>query len=145
MGRPRVLVIDGKKPCSRCKQNLPVAQFRVMLSSASGLTPACVECMDFEPPVGNQTPGRRPAKDSVLWTKYGIRQEDYDRMYEEQEGRCRICSTHHDILCVDHSHITKKVRGLLCRECNFGLGKFADDLNRLLAAAAYLMESESND
>ena len=90
--------------------------------------------------MGNQTPGRRAARDSVLWTKYGIRESDYDEMYEDQEGRCLICNVHQEVLCVDHDHQTKVVRGLLCKECNWGLGKFADDPNRLLAAAAYLME-----
>lgn len=139
-GRPPVLVIDGKKPCSRCKEVLPVSEFRWCSSSKSGFTAACKTCIDG-PKVGNQTAGRRAAKDSVLFTKYGIREADYDRMYTEQEGRCLICSVHQEVLCVDHDHVTKIVRGLLCRECNFGLGKFADDPERLIAAAMYLMQT----
>jgi hypothetical protein len=84
--------------------------------------------------------------DSVLWTKYRIRLSDYMKMYEEQDGRCAICliaptgENSWDKLCVDHDHSTGKVRKLLCRECNWGLGKFADDPERLLAAAAYLIQ-----
>jgi hypothetical protein len=41
-------------------------------------------------------------------------------------------------LCVDHSHRTGKVRGLLCIECNTGLGRFEDKLQILINAIHYL-------
>lgn len=72
--------------------------------------------------------------------KYGITIEQYDAMMAAQDGRCAICGvlpTRH--LCVDHDHETGEVRGLLCEPCNFALGHMADDVDRLLAAAAYLL------
>lgn len=76
-----------------------------------------------------------------LRAKYGITVADKDRMVQEQDGRCAICThTFKDTrdTCVDHCHITGTVRGILCRLCNLGLGKFRDDRHRLHAAIEYL-------
>lgn len=76
---------------------------------------------------------------------YGVTPEQYSAMLARQDHRCAICgsdtwpgarragSPH-----VDHDHANGKVRGLLCGNCNNGLGMFADDPVRLRAAADYL-------
>ncbi len=73
---------------------------------------------------------------------YGLSEEDYDRMLAEQEGCCAICERHAEVLGqplgVDHDHGTKAVRGLLCDDCNLGLGKFRDRIDLLDAASVYL-------
>lgn len=60
-----------------------------------------------------------------------------------QGGLCAICkqppsSGRYKKLCVDHDHKTAKVRGLLCYNCNMGLGYFHDNSIALEAAVAYL-------
>lgn len=73
-----------------------------------------------------------------LRKKYGITTKQYLSMYGDQQGRCKICAKEFEMLCVDHDHETKTVRGLLCHRCNLGLGHFEDDLDRLQAAMLYL-------
>jgi hypothetical protein len=74
--------------------------------------------------------------------KYDITKEQYDEMFNKQQGKCHICDKHQSELlrplCIDHSHKTNKVRGLLCDRCNRGLGVFQDDVKLLLKAIEYL-------
>ena len=74
--------------------------------------------------------------------KYGITPEDYNRMFEEQGGKCAICETHQSnfnrSLAIDHCHANGKVRMLLCTNCNSLLGMAKDDPNILEKAKAYL-------
>lgn len=75
--------------------------------------------------------------------KYGIEPSDFLDMLTMQKGMCAICG-HEDATnrsffpVVDHCHESGRVRGLLCMNCNQGLGKFKDDPNRLFSAIAYL-------
>jgi len=74
---------------------------------------------------------------------YGISLEDYNQMFQEQEGSCAICGTHQvDLkkrLAVDHCHSSGRVRKLLCQKCNHGIGLFNDDPDLLQKAARYLL------
>jgi hypothetical protein len=79
-----------------------------------------------------------------IYKKLGvvITKEEYLKLYEQQEGKCKICNMvptgHKKTLCLDHDHITLKVRGLLCDNCNTALGKFKDDVELLQKAINYL-------
>lgn len=76
--------------------------------------------------------------------RYGITQEDFDKMLSEQNNKCKICSiefkgtkyTH-----IDHCHDTNRVRGLLCNDCNLALGQFNDNTDILDNAIKYLQKS----
>lgn len=73
-------------------------------------------------------------------SRYGLTLDQVNAMAEKG---CAICGTtdwpgRHNRPHVDHDHKTGKVRGMLCSECNTGLGKFRDDAALLHAAAAYL-------
>lgn len=75
--------------------------------------------------------------------KYGLTLEQYEQMVAVRGGRCDICGqlpkdNRGSKLHVDHVEGTKIVRGLLCLQCNVGIGMLQHDIDRLLAAAAYL-------
>lgn len=57
-----------------------------------------------------------------LQTKYGITFEQWKELVEKADGKCQICDQSDEALCVDHCHRTNKLRGILCRRCNRGLG-----------------------
>ena len=83
-----------------------------------------------------------------LKAKYGITQEDYDRMLVEQHGGCTICGSPSPgpglkNFSVDHDHETGKVRGLLCNPCNRGLGHFNDNPAACYRAEQYLLNHRS--
>jgi Recombination endonuclease VII len=84
------------------------------------------------------------ARKSKLKRLYGLSLKDYAALLERQNGLCLICKRKpKDVLCVDHCHLTRLVRELLCRKCNTGLGCFDDDPRLLIAAAKYLQSHRS--
>lgn len=80
--------------------------------------------------------------------RYGITPEKLQEMMEAQGNKCLICprSFAEFVPHVDHDHLCcpsggscgKCIRGLLCVDCNRGLGSFRDDPELLRAAAVYL-------
>lgn len=76
-----------------------------------------------------------------LLRRYGITPEEYQRLVDSQGGVCAIClGSLEPQGCVDHDHATGRVRGVLCRECNFGLGHARDSIEILDKAITYLAE-----
>lgn len=85
-------------------------------------------------------------KDQRLRATFGIGRVDFLEMLAIQNNRCAICGytseTHGKHWpVVDHCHTTGKIRGLLCSNCNIGLGKFKDSYSNLLGAAMYLQRN----
>ena len=87
--------------------------------------------------------------------KYDMTLKERDDMLEFQGNACAICEEqisfqfstkgsrkHH--ACVDHCHETDTVRGILCVNCNLGLGKLGDNTEKLSRALTYLISAERN-
>ena len=66
-------------------------------------------------------------KEELFRKKYDLSLKDWEGLWYAQDGRCAICDEFFSPvqkICVDHDHETGEVRGLLCNECNIGLGHF---------------------
>lgn len=87
---------------------------------------------------------------SSLKKRYAITVEQYNEMLERQGGVCAICEDPETMtmkgtvanLAVDHDPETLRVRGLLCFDCNTGIGKLDHDPDRLRAAISYLTKED---
>ena len=120
-----------RDPCGHCGGPIPVARkMGSQFCSAECVRKAMTEQR------------RETAKYYNREYLYGISAEQYDQLWQSQDGRCAICRTDtpggRGGFHVDHCHVSGAVRGLLCNNCNQGLGKFADDPDRLRTAANYL-------
>ena len=80
---------------------------------------------------------------SQLKALYGITPEQWDELFESQEGRCASCG---DVppedakrrFHVDHDHSSGAVRGILCHSCNVALGHLKEEQSRIQALSEYL-------
>jgi len=90
----------------------------------------------------NSSSYRNYSRDRRLRAQYGITDEDYDRMLLQQGGGCAICGVTpkrgERRFPVDHNHQTGRVRGILCRDCNLGIGRLKDDPELTEKATRYL-------
>lgn len=85
-------------------------------------------------------------RDAERQRKFGITKQKYAELFLSQNGVCAICekpetATRKGVvkaLAVDHCHETGKIRGLLCSDCNTGIGKLKEDRKILISAIRYL-------
>lgn len=117
------------KTCKKCKLEKPLDRFEKTRNT-------CKDCRRHTPEYNRNWKYKK---------KYGITLDEYNEILEAQGGKCYICKTTEPggagySFTVDHNHETKEVRGLLCCNCNRGLGYFRDNPATLLAAAQYLLD-----
>jgi len=83
------------------------------------------------------------SRNNTLKREFGITLNDYNKMFQEQQGCCKICNKHQSnfkkALHVDHDHITNKIRALLCVVCNTRLTIIANK-EWCVKASLYLQE-----
>lgn len=119
---------SGYKVCRSCLETKLLTEFSNTKPSRSkdGRHAYCLVCSRFK---------------EKLW-KYGITKDEYVSLYEFQNGCCAICNLELPFMTrdthLDHCHSTNKIRGILCRSCNVGLGNFGDNPELLESAALYL-------
>lgn len=118
-------VPDGHKWCPACRQVRAVTEFHRAARQSGGLASYCKTCK------------RERDEARRLMRLYGLSARALNEMREAQGGRCYLCRTR-PAEHVDHDHVSRRVRALLCFRCNTGLGQFDDRPDLLRAAADYV-------
>lgn len=138
MNPKRLIAPAGKRYCSLCDSYKSTQAFARSRGGFKGFHWYCKGC------VNTKLGGARAALDRRM--KYGLKPEEFDCLLESQGKVCAICQQSGERihrgckagLVVDHDHKTGRTRGLLCSNCNHGLGHFRDDPQLLKKAAEYL-------
>jgi hypothetical protein len=132
------------KACTKCGEDKELTEFSPHSTCKYGVQSICKECKaEIERKRKLDPESRMALRDRNLKRRYGISLDEYDAMFDEQNGKCAICNTEepggkYKHFAVDHCHETGKVRGLLCGNCNTGIGLLGDNINNFSAAILYL-------
>lgn len=151
-----------QRTCTECKQVKPLEDFGVgSKRSLHGKRHQCKSCLAARQKAkysySAQTRYRsikyknnpRFKIEYNLRSEFGMSWDDYESLLEHQGGVCAICGSTDPLsrrghsgenrFHVDHCHTTGVVRGLLCSNCNNGLGRFKDSTELLYRAAKYIL------
>lgn len=145
------------KKCSKCKTLKPKSEFYSSNQKKDGLDCWCKKCKllanqkyvknpevaakrrEFRKIYNLNTKERR--KFNRMKHLYGVTFDQYNELIKQQNGKCKICDAQLDFdrhAHIDHCHKTKEIRGVLCGNCNSGLGHFKDNVEILRRAIEYL-------
>lgn len=75
---------------------------------------------------------------AAIFQRYKIVKSEWDKMFQEQKGKCKLCSNKARV--VDHNHKTGQVRGLLCDGCNLLVGLIERDLSWITRGLNYIKQ-----
>ena len=125
--------VDPHAMTCDCSRHGIGVKLRVRPSGRAGRY-SCRQCSS-----GDNGRKRYPtSREARLRWKYGITLEEYDLRFQGQGGACLICQEPLVAPVIDHDHDLGHVRGILCRECNLGLGFFRDNPAVMRRAIKYL-------
>lgn len=92
--------------------------------------------------LANKATRNQQSREGHYRRKYGKSIADKERKLAEQNYKCEICGDPIDMTTGHWDHRKKpfKLRDILCRGCNPGIGNFREDPVRLQKAIAYLQK-----
>ncbi len=128
------------KLCVGCNQEKPRDAFYVRKNRTNGLESRCKECYKIYK-INYRNNNKEVIRAQNKRRNPGWDIDRYNEYVELQGNRCAICGTDEPGLsdwCCDHCHTEDKARGLLCVQCNAGLGYFKDNPEFLQSAIDYL-------
>lgn len=126
------------KKCPLC---LEIKNKQTDFYNHSGYCKPCQNKKTVEYQRANKEKIQPKLKKYSLKRRYNITEDFYNDLLVNQNNVCAICKKECSTgrsLAVDHCHSTNVIRGLLCSNCNVGLGKFKDDIDLLKGAIKYL-------
>ena len=142
--------MSDTKKCPKCELVLPVDNFYKTATKHTKkgwrYNSECKDCTKIYSKAYREKDARRfydKANARQIKYRYGITIEERDNIVETQNGLCAICDI--DISnkpYIDHCHDTGKVRGMLCMNCNAGLGAFKDSPEIFQKALDYLLTNK---
>lgn len=115
--------------------------FGRLKTAKDGKDSRCRKCCSNQKNITYNSMDFRSRKNYWLIKRYKITMDEFEDLLNKQEGKCKICSKlleNSDKPNVDHCHKTNKIRGLLCVNCNKGIGHLFDDVELLQKAIDYL-------
>lgn len=121
------------KICKKCLQDLPLDVFPKNTKGAKGRGQRCNKCSALI-----AADYRNNNHNIVYANKFKTTPQIISIVLEKK--LCEICGclSLHKRHNIDHNHQTGKIRGLLCDDCNIGIGKFKDDIGLIQKAINYL-------
>jgi hypothetical protein len=125
--------------CPRCNTDKIPSLFRVHKTRASGKEAYCRECSNRYQREWSNTPEHK--EKARTRQRRGFTQVQADSLLAVQGGICPICATKDpgkNGWHMDHNHVTGVVRGMLCSNCNRGIGHLKDSAVFLRKAAEYI-------
>jgi len=154
MNNDRVVWDDYGRVCNRCGDRLPWELFAINSHGANGRKSICKDCSNKAQKALYKSRSRRDPEGfregqryKEIWKKYKITKDEFERLERSQGYKCACCGKSKERgvnLVVDHCHESGGVRGLLCRNCNSGIGKLGDTKEGVFKALRYLEKFEGN-
>lgn len=126
------------KTCGECGESKSYDEFHRDAQTADSVAFYCKPCKRAR---NMKTYYKNPSAYRARWIRnaYGITMDDYEALFLQQGGVCAICKTDPQrTLAVDHDHLTGRVRGLLCANCNRAVGLLKDSAENARALVTYL-------
>ena len=137
------------KKCRDCGEEKPLDEFYNDKQTKDGKHSYCKPCHSARRRAWDRANPEKAAENkrrNNLKREYDITLEQFDEMLAEQGGCCAACGTTEPggsgTFHVDHCHDSGEVRGLLCHNCNRGLGFLGDDLDGVMNMVYYLLQAD---
>jgi hypothetical protein len=133
------------KRCTKCGEEKDLSSFPNERRSSDGVTARCKSCTSQ---YQKEWSARKGGSMYYRTVRYGMSPEEYEELLDEQLGCCAACGSSDPKrkagFVIDHDHTTGLVRGLLCHNCNIGIGLLGDSISDLSHALNYLRRHYDN-